>query len=373
MTIGMDGRFLAEPSVGIGKYAANLIRSISSCDLHNTYIIFVAQPISNIMFLSDRIKFVVLRAPNRSLWEQGVLPVALKRHHIDLYHCLGELGIPLLGKTVSVLTVLDIIPVLFQEFQSYRPNWVYKRILPRMIQKCQKVITISECSKNDIVNYLGVPADKVEVIYPGVEGFYRPIKDADRILKQLKKIGLDPGSYILYVGGLHPRKNLGALLEAFHGYLSKAKTRQIFLVIVGQTSPYGDEIANQAKALGIQQRVLFTGHVDEEDLLYLYNGAKLFVYPSKYEGFGLPPLEAMACGCPVIVSKTSSLPEVVGEAGVYFNPEDKISLLEAMTQVLEKEALRTDLSERGLRRSSYFSWKKAAEKTLQVYESIAGG
>jgi len=336
MIVGVDGRFFVEPTVGIGKYSINLMRSISNYDKSNSYIVFVDQPITNTPLFSEQFKFVVLRAPKRSLWEQVALPFALKKYRLDLYHCLGELGVSLVSNTASILTVLDIIPVLFDEYCSYRPNWVYKKMLPLMIQKCRKVITISNCSKKDIVNVLGVHPDKIEVIYPGVEECFRPLNEIERICIKLEQYGLVPGNYILYVGGLHPRKNLEGLLEAFKDYISINIRSKLFLVIVGMSSQYGNEVMAKVKALGIKQRVLFTGLVDEEALLCLYNGAKLFVYPSKYEGFGLPPLEAMACGCPVIVSKTSSLPEVVGEAGIYFNPEYRGSLLEAIMGLLNK-------------------------------------
>jgi glycosyltransferase involved in cell wall biosynthesis len=226
------------------------------------------------------------------------------------------------------------------------------------------IISISHHTKYDMLKHFKIPEDKIKVIHLAANECYKPLKE-DEIYKINEKYSLNH-PYILYVGGLEPKKNIPTLLKAF--YKLKKHDVNHKLVITGEKRWNYKSIFETIDKLNLQKEVIFTGYIPDEDLPALYNAADLFVYPSLYEGFGLPPLEAMACGTPVITSNTSSLPEVVGDAGIMVNPYDIDELTNKMYKVLTNEGLTEELSKKGLERAKLFSWKKCAEETLNTYK-----
>jgi len=242
----------------------------------------------------------------------------------------------------------------------------------RYIKRASHIIAISQSTKSDLVKYLRIPETRISVIYNGVD--HNIFKPYEPYQMRPYHVTLSHKPYILYVGSERRRKNLGRLFEAF------ATLRQEFpelkLVKVGgpgRSKQLGSETLKKLSSLGITEDVIFVDHVFELTLAYYYSSAALLAYPSLYEGFGLPPLEAMACGCPVVTANTSSLPEVVGEAGIMVNPYDTSSLVQAMRRVLTDDKLRDNMVRRGLEQSKKFSWEKTAELTLQVYNKVARG
>ncbi|GAH72875.1 unnamed protein product, partial [marine sediment metagenome] len=235
--------------------------------------------------------------------------------------------------------------------------------------RANQIIAVSESTKSDLLNYLKIPESKISVIYNGVNhNVFKPYR------VRPYHVRLHYRQYILYVGSERRRKNLGRLFESF------AALRQEFpelkLVKVGgpgRSERFRRDTLKTLSRLGITEDVIFVDHISEKDLAYYYSSATLLAYPSLYEGFGLPPLEAMACGCPVVTSNTSSLPEVVGEAGIMVNPYDTRSLVQAMRQVLTDSELRDSMVRKGLEQSKKFSWESTAKLTLQVYNKVAGG
>jgi glycosyltransferase involved in cell wall biosynthesis len=263
-----------------------------------------------------------------------------------------------------IVTVHDLVRSCFGFARETLSEKALLKLDVRHIKRASHIIAVSQSTRNDLIKYLKIPGDRVSVIYNGVD--HDVFKPYDT--KLLDK------PYILYAGSERPRKNLGRLFEAF----ARLKTEFPELKLVkagdvGRSEKYRRDIMKTLTSLGITGDVVFVEHVSELDLARYYSVARLLVYPSLYEGFGLPLLEAMACGCPVVTSNTSSLPEVVGEAGIMVNPYDTDSLAQAMRQVLTDDELRDEMVRKGLEQATKFSWEKTAEQTRQVYERVSGG
>jgi glycosyltransferase involved in cell wall biosynthesis len=244
------------------------------------------------------------------------------------------------------------------------------------VQRADLVLADSQSTKDDLAELLGVASDKIEVVYPGVEERFRPIEDKATLEEVRKRYNLPP-RFILGLGTLQPRKNFTRLIEAFADLRSFDVAQDMFaicdlrLVIVGGKGWLYEEIFATVERLGLEEKVVFPGFVADEDLPALYNLADLFVFPSLYEGFGLPPLEAMACGTPVVTSTASSLLEVVGEAGLTLEATDVEGLAEAIQRVLVDNALQEGMIAKGLEQAGKFAWEKAAAKLLNLYEAIS--
>jgi len=267
-------------------------------------------------------------------------------------------------KNPYIVTVHDLVRFYF----GFDPETIAERIFLKLdirgIKRASHLIATSQHTKNDLIEYMKIPQNKITVIYNGVEhSIFQPRKT--RILDE---------PYILYVGSERPRKNLGRLFEAFA--MLKKEFPDLRLLKVGaegRFKKYRRDTMRQLASLGITQDVVFVDYVSEQDLARYYSSAALLAYPSLYEGFGLPPIEAMSCGCPVVTSNISSLPEVVGEAGIMVEPRDIAGLAQAMRRVLTDSKLRDDMIRKGLEQAKKFSWEKAAEQTREVYEKVAAG
>ena len=263
-----------------------------------------------------------------------------------------------------IVTVHDLIRFYFR----FDPEKITERILLRCdirgIKRASHIIAISQNTKDDLIKHLKVSEDRISVVYNGIDhGIFKPCD---------KKLLDEP--YILYVGSERPRKNLGTLFEAFAQVKNEFPDLKLVKVgTAGRSEKYRSDTMEQLTTLGVVEDVIFVDYVSEEDLACYYSAAALLAYPSLYEGFGLPPLEAMSCGCPVVTSNTSSLPEVVGEAGIMVDPYDTDSLAQAMKRILSDNKLRDDMVRRGLEQAGEFSWEKTAEQTLEVYDKVAAG
>jgi len=268
-----------------------------------------------------------------------------------------------------IITVHDMVRCCFNFDRESVSERMLLNLDKRYIKRANHIIAVSESTKSDLVNYLKIPEGKISVIYNGVDhNVFKPYR------VRPYHVRLHYRQYILYVGSERRRKNLGRLFQAFAAL--KRESLDLMLVKVGSPGRCEEFRSQTLKALshlGITEDVVFVDHISEKDLAYYYSSAALLCYPSLYEGFGLPPLEAMACGCPVVTSNTSSLPEVVGEAGIMVNPYDTRSLVQAMRQVLTDRELRDKMVRIGLEQSKKFTWEKTADLTLQVYNKVTGG
>ena len=304
------------------------------------------------------------------LWfEQVSFPRACLRQGVEIAH-VPYFASPLFPTTPTVVTVHDLIPMLLPAYRGSILVRLYTHLVAAAARKADTVLTDSEASKQDIVRLLGIPAERVRVIYLAADDIYQPVLDEHRLAATRRKYGL-PESYLLYLGGFDQRKNVPTLLKAF---VQLAKDSKAFLVVADQLPErdltFSPDPRPIVQELGIGERVVFTGWVPEEDKPALYSGARALVFPSLYEGFGLPSLEALACGTPVIASNRGSLPEIVGDGGLLLEPDDVEGLTGAIEKLLKDDTLWGDLRERGLAHAARFSWEKTARETLAVYREI---
>jgi glycosyltransferase involved in cell wall biosynthesis len=307
------------------------------------------------------------KPPVRILWEQLLQPPAVALERLDVLHSMSYVQ-PLLSPVRSVVTMLDLSFLRMPEAFN-RWNRIYLATMARVsARRSDRIIAISESTRRDIVHYFGVPAGKVEVIYCGVDAHYRPEEDASLLERFRRERGL-PERFLLYVGTLEPRKNVERLVEAY----SRVRTElgpSHKLVLGGAKGWLYDRIFARVRQLGLEGEVVFAGYIPDEDLPLWYNLADIFIYPSLYEGFGLPPLEAMACGTPVITSSASSLPEVAGTAALMVDPLDVDDLANAIMRVLGDSALHQQLEAAGPRQAARFRWADAAARTMKVYKDV---
>jgi glycosyltransferase involved in cell wall biosynthesis len=289
----------------------------------------------------------------------------------DLFHATEHL-LPRLKCAHTVLTIHDLIFLLFPEYHLPLNKWFLNRFVPLFVRRADAIIAVSRCTREDLIRHYAVPPEKITVIYEGVDARFRPVTDPDALARVRALYDL-PERFILCVSTIEPRKNLSTLLEAVARLKGRAATRDLRLLIGGRKGWLYEGFFRRRRELGLEEEVILAGVVPDEDLPALYSAAALFVFPSLYEGFGLPPLEAMACGTPVITSDTSSLPEVVGEAGIMVALHDVDGLVEAMERVLTDEGEQKRMRERGLQQAATFSWERTARETLAVYREVVAG
>jgi glycosyltransferase involved in cell wall biosynthesis len=362
LSLGRDYR-----GAGINWYIYNLLRHLPRTAGHYRYTAFLSErrfsPEPPLAVRRSRVPTV--RAPARIFWEQAIQPIALRQERVDLLHAMAFVS-PLVSPCPTVVTVYDLSFLRYPE--SFRPlNRLYLRIFTGWsVRRARRVIAISHSTRQDVMRFLGKPGEQVDVVYCGVDERFHP-QDPLMVATFRREKGL-PKRFILFLGTLEPRKNVVSLLEAYARLVASDGRSVPALVIAGAKGWFYKEIFAAVERLGLAGRVIFAGYVPEEEKPLWYNAAELFVYPSLFEGFGLPPLEAMACGAPVIVSDTSSLPEVVGDAGVKVPPGDVPSLADAMAAMLRHPTVRADWRHRGLDRAARFSWPEAARQTVRVYE-----
>lgn len=297
----------------------------------------------------------------RILWEQLVWPWLAWRQQLDLLHGMAFVT-PFFAPCPTIVTVFDLSFMHYPERYPKRQQWYLATQAARSCRQARRVITIAKSGRQDVHHFFKVPLTQIDVVYPGVDAVYRPIAD-DTVAAFRRRENL-PKRFILHVGTLQPRKNIPVLLDA----LAQMGDTTLPLILVGGKGWMFDEIFARVGALGLQDRVRFTGYVPDEDLPLWYNAATLLVFPSVYEGFGLPILEAMACGTAVVAANASSMPEAVGDAGVLFDPHNSVELAERMVSVVADPRQLAKMHERGLEQAKKFSWERAGRETAVVYQ-----
>jgi glycosyltransferase involved in cell wall biosynthesis len=296
----------------------------------------------------------------RIAWEQVAWPWLAARNQIDLLHSMAFVT-PWLSRCPAVVTVFDLSFMHFPEaFPRAQRSYLTSQTA-RSLRRARRVITISESGRQDVHRFFDVPLAKIDVVYPGVDVAYRPLPPADLATFRERQDLAD--RFILHVGTLQPRKNILALIEAF----ALAAPPDVILVLVGGKGWLFEEIFGRVAALGLQDRVRFTGYVPDEELPLWYNTASALAFPSLYEGFGMPVVEAMACGTPVVAADSSSLPEAVGDAGLLFDPQNVAELGDRITAVLHDSDLAATIREKGFVHAQTFSWERAGKETAAVY------
>lgn len=369
MKIAFDARGINwYRGTGIGTYTENLLKKLLSIDKLNSYTLYWSGESYNKMKRNNTTIKMASKRYHR-FFEEYYFPNDIKQNHIDIYH-ISQNGIGLSEKLncIKVVTIHDLIPYIMPETVGKGYLLKFLKEMPKILETADAVITVSECSKKDILRFFPMDPDKIFVTPLSANENYKPL-NKDLCKKYLfTKYKID-APFILYIGGFSPRKNVASLIKAYEKLIKEYKYT-VKLVICGFKNEEADNLLNISKKSKLSQNIIFTDYVPEEDMPVFYNASEVFVYPSLYEGFGLPPLEAMSCGTPVITSDLSSIPEVVGNGAILINPLDYEILTLKLHEVLTNDELKMCLSQNGFKQSLNFSWEKTAENTLKIYEKI---
>ncbi len=370
MRIAIDARKLRD--YGIGTYVRNLLRHLSRIDSKTEYVLFCrAADCGAAEELGENFRAVPERARPYSIKEQLRIPMDLRREGIDLFHA-PHYVLPPLTPCKSVVTIHDCIHLRFPQYLPNRLAYAYARSsLWFATHRSNRVLTVSEASKRDILRYFRVPERKIDVIYNAIDERFGEPPTAEEIERVRDRYQLN-APYVLYAGNIKPHKNLERLIEAFHT-LRRGDLEHVKMLIIGDEISKYATLRRAVHRYKLHKHVRFFGFVPDKTLAVFYRLARAFVFPSLYEGFGLPPLEAMASGTPVITSNLSSLPEVVGDAALLIDPYDPDAIADAMRRVLLDSDLRDDLRQRGLRRVAEFSWERSVRRVREIYEEVLAG
>jgi len=372
MRIGIDARMYSTEFTGIGRYVYELTKQLIAIDTKNEYVLFMNNPeYEKFEEPNKRIKKVLVNAHHYSLKEQVSYLFAIYRARLDIMH-FTHFNAPIFYKKRSVVTIHDLTLSFFpgKKMNSWFYRTAYNLVLKSAVNHSKKVIAVSENTKSDLIDIVHVNPGKVEVIYEGVGEKFTPRANKEELLTVVKKYGINK-DFLLYTGVWRGHKNLVNLIKAFAILREGPEGLDLSLVITGEEDPYYPEVKRTVNELGLEHNVIYTGMVPEDELVALYQSAKIYVFPSLYEGFGLPPLEAMRCGTPVVASKTSCIPEICGENNaIYFDPYDPEDIANSLRRVLLDEGLQEELRGYGLKHSLSFSWEKMAERTLGVYNEV---
>ena len=372
MHIAIDYTPAIRQGAGIGRLTRHLVRELVQTEPRHRYTLFVAGPVdrrsaewsgwpANVRLRPTPVSERLLTI----LWHRLRLPLPVEwfTGRCDLFHSTDFVLPPVAGAR-TLLTVHDLTFLRYPDC-AHPPLRAYlQNVVPRSLARADCVVADSQSTKKDLVELLGVPGEKIAVVYGGVDSRFAP--ESSQACKTCEL----SGPYILSVGTLEPRKNYARLIRAYARLCQETGLPHL-LVIAGGKGWLYDDIFAEVRRLGLEQRVRFLGFVDDAALPALYRGAELFVFPSLYEGFGFPPLEAMACGCPVVASNSSSLPEVCGDAAILVPPEDEGALAGAMSTVFRDAVLRQALRARGLAQAAHFTWPAAARRLVEEYEKVA--
>jgi alpha-1,3-rhamnosyl/mannosyltransferase len=371
--IAFDARYVNDQYHGIGRHAYSLLDALTRLDHHRRYLVFYNPDYPNSRFSMDALKARAnvelrpVRLPLYSVHEQIIWPFLLTHEGVDLFHSPYVL-LPLLAPLKLIMTVHDLIFECYPEYrpQSYLQKF-YQPITQLGIKRAKRVLTVSESTARDMQAFYHISRANIQIIGNAIDPTFKREHNQQRLAEVRERYGL-PERFILSVGAGRPHKNIETLVEAF-ARLDPALTET--LVIVGKHDPrFPDSVGARINAHDIAHRVIRLGMIQEADLPVVYSLATVFVFPSLIEGFGLPPLEAMACGTPVLASATSTVSEVVGDAALAFDACDTQQLTTALHKVLRDKTLRSMLSQRGEERVKAFTWEQVARATLEAYESV---
>lgn len=372
MKIAINASILDDKPSGLGIYTYNVIKELIDIIDNDELYIYTSCP--NLFKERDNIKIKNISkntqpkygksaAIKRFFWTQYNLKKDMTKEHIDISYSTTHHG--LLNFNKQIVTVHDLLPLYFNyknSLQRILQSNYFKYVLPKILKSANRIITISDCTKKDIIKYYNIDENKIVRIYNGYndkEYFYRDKAGIYIFNKYRIK------NYILAVGASYPHKNYERFLQAAK-IIKDNGNNDFNIIIAGGRKEYRETLKKLSGELGIYDEIKFIDYVPSEDMPHLYSGAQCLVYPSLYEGFGLPPLEAMACGCPVITSNTSSLPEVVGDAGIMVDPYAVDDIARSINLVLSNEDLRKEMIEKGINQAKKFSWKKTAEGIYEV-------
>ncbi|NMB57330.1 glycosyltransferase family 4 protein [Candidatus Beckwithbacteria bacterium] len=354
---------------GVSRYTRELVKNLLRIDKNNQYKLFAGvfrqkEEIEKFLKELDREKlsyqaYIKFFPPQVAslIWNQlHFLPVNNFIGHVDIFHT-SDWSQPPFQSGIKITTIHDFTPIIYSDYHDPKIVFNFEHNLKLIEKECEHVICVSKATQKDLLKFTKINKEKTSVIYEGASENFHKIKDQAKIEKIKNKYNISK-KYILSVCTLEPRKNLKSVIQAFQAL----NLSDYQLVLVGKFG-WGEDLVKQ-------QNIILTGFVSDQDLPYLYNGAEMFAYPSFYEGFGLPVLEAMQCGLPVITSNLSSLPEIVDDAGILISPKKVAEIAAAMKKILENSKLKKNLQEKSLRRAEQFSFEKMARQTLELYQKM---
>lgn len=367
MRIGINGRFLITKRTGVQRAAYNLITSLVRMDKENEYFIFTGDTQANLPEWNQDNITVVTSTLNEGenirnhIWEQFTLPKLAKKYNIDILHSPANIA-PLFYKGKSIIHIHDLCFVVNPQWYSFTFRTLYNFIIPKLARTATRVITNSNNSKNDLLQFCQLDADKVSLVYWAVDETFQ-----ENLASRSKDI-YEKEDYILYVGSLEPRKNIATLIDSYEQLRASHPEIKTKLVLIGGENPLFADVRLKIKKH--KEDVIFKGFIDDKTLMHYYQSATVVAYPSLYEGFGLPPLEAMASGTPVITSLVSSIPEVVGDAAILVSPYGSEQLTEALYKVITNKSLQKEMIDKGLKQIEKFNWYRVARNVLSIYNEV---
>lgn len=367
MRVAIDARKLHD--FGIGTYIRNLLRHLARIDHDTEFVLLCTEADLGVAAqLGPNFRSVLEPAPNYSIREQIHVPWVLRRERPDLFHA-PHYVLPAAIHCNSVVTIHDCIHLMFPQYLPNRMAYAYARAqMWTAAHRSDCILTVSDASKRDILHLFNIPPEKIVVVYNAIDAHFSVTPPPDAVARVRERYQLDH-RFLLYVGNIKPHKNLVRLIEAF-SELRTGDLEDLKLLIIGDEISKLPALRHAVHRHKLHKHVRFLGYVPDDQLAVLYRLAAVFVFPSLYEGFGLPPLEAMASGTPVVASNVSSLPEVVGDAAVLVDPHDIDSIVDGLRCVLTNPARADDMRRKGLERSREFSWERSVARTLEVYKRI---
>jgi glycosyltransferase involved in cell wall biosynthesis len=366
MLIGLEASALLGCKSGVGYYTENLLTNVMQLAPHNDYILFSNRDMRGMPRLGNEVIYDRRFFPVRAAWMQGALPGALRQVRPDLCHFTNYLA-PVVSDCPYVVTIYDMTLYIMPRYHRFKKLVLDRTLIPHVARRAGAIITISHSAKNDIVRFLKVPRDKVRVITGAVSPVFRHVSNEARLEAVCRRYHIDV-PFVLYVGTIEPRKNISRLIDAFAQMKRQGLPHK--LVIVGQPGWQCAPIFAEVERLGLKRDVIFTGYVPYEDLPALYSAAESMAFPSLYEGFGLPVIEAMGCGTPVVTSNSSSLAEVADGAALLVDPLSVEQIAGALTRLHKEPGLREEMSRLGIERAATFTWEKSARLAIEVYEEV---
>ena len=370
MRIGIEAqRIFRKNKHGMDYVVLEEIKELQKSDTRNEYFVFVAPGEDRCLQDSKNVHIIQIGSNFYPLWEQFSLPRAVNQLNLDMLHCTSNTA-PIRCKIPLILTLHDIIFLEPRDKsnKSFYQNmgWRYRRfVVPRILKKCKRIITVSDFEFNNIITKLQIPEEKMVMIYNGYNQWFKPVEDTELIYQQY----IDEPGYFFFLGNTDPKKNTERTLIAYSKYLEQSDVKRK-LLMADLDRGYLEEIINRNDIGNIRDHIVIPGYIKNADLPYIYNNAFAFLYTSLRESFGIPLLEAMACGTPVITSNTSSMPEIGGPEVIMVNPQNVQEITEKMLLLEKDDALYQKQKEIGIIRAQNFSWKYTAEQLLTVYEEV---
>lgn len=370
MRIGIEAqRIFRKNKHGMDYVVLQEIKELQQFDTHNEYFVFVAPGEDRCLEDSKNVHIIEIGGNIYPIWEQITLPKAVSELKLDLLHCTSNTA-PIRCSVPLVLTLHDIIFMEPRDKSNkslyQNMGWLYRRlVVPRILKKCRYIITVSDFERNNIIKKLGIPSERMVMIYNGYNEWFKPLKDLDMKYRKYIK---EPG-YFFFLGNTDPKKNTERTLIAYSKYLELSKVKRK-LLMADLDKSYLDDIIVKNHIENIYPNIQMPGYIVNSDLPYIYNNAFAFLYTSLRESFGIPLLEAMACGTPVITSNTSSMPEIGGRNAILINPESPGEIAQMMIKLEKDRDFYDQQKELGIKRAKLFSWRQTAEQLLEVYERV---